>query len=138
LKLNNFSSDFMCQLLEELSELDLPEVADAVWHLTRPTWHKQWGNRWFRFSETPQWLQKINNDRDIDYASELNNQCPKRPVSLDQLSDPGVRASFMKVAEECWHAPSHLSWLFDQVMEKGFLYCGHLLQEERGQIAFRG
>jgi len=131
LKLNNFSSDFICHLLEELSELDLPEVADAVWHLTRPTWHKQWGNRWFRFSETPQWLQEINNDRDINYASEFNNQCPKRPVSLDQLFDPVVRASFMKVAEDCWHAPSHLSWLFDQVMEKGFLYCGHLLQEEK-------
>jgi hypothetical protein len=52
-------------------------------------------------------------------------------VSLDQLSDPVVRASFIKVAEDCWHAPSHLSWLFDQVMEEGFLYCGHLLQEEK-------
>jgi len=138
LEMNALSADFFYQLLQDLIGQDLQDVADAIWHLIRPTWHKQWGRRCVRWGTNPKWLQEMNRDKDVDYARELLIENGMRPASLQQLSDPIVKASFMKVAEDCWRAPSNLGWLFDQVMTQGSLYCGHLMREEQSTPCING
>ncbi|KAH8163686.1 hypothetical protein CIB48_g4550 [Xylaria polymorpha] len=129
----DWASKMLYHILDSLLSQGQREVADTLWHLVRPSWHKQWGPGWARFRKQPEWRHCLDRDHNMSYLPEqYEDSFPGLLPSLDRFYEDDVQQKFRIIARDCYKAPMSLAWLLKRAYETCILPCGRIFHIKEG------